>query len=206
MKIRNGFVSNSSSSSFIVCNVTIATMDSQLTALFRYIDDTQEQGNKLSDNFMILKNNYSDLYANFLNGKYGLTMHTVNYDTYITYDGSEVKAETCNNLNWENLNLTNMITESEDSDSYNKIYLDNRRWLNYFIDLDYINNKNNIHSADIYPSFSVTCKNCSYAHSIVFNEKLEMLCSNCLSPVSSKKIKIKKDKKLIDKAPLTLIG
>ena len=107
MKIRNGFVSNSSSSSFIISNEHFPTVRS----LARYML------NKKIDDY---ENDYGDkdIYDKKLIGKLKkidendpVSFSSCNYDTYIKKIADCYVVSTCNNTNWELYDYTTKLSE-----------------------------------------------------------------------------------------------
>jgi len=95
MKIRSGFVSNSSSSSFIAnCDTVIDTAIEMLPARGWHEIDFAMNDDALMNIFEKLKNipDYNDDTA--------ITFKSCNYDTYIMKHAGLIFVETCNNHPW----------------------------------------------------------------------------------------------------------
>jgi len=95
MKTRNGFVSNSSSSSFICHNQKISDI---ANSMFNTIleDWTGFASKKAKAN---LKKALKD--KKIIDGFWGLRMPSCNYDTYLIQIGDDVYINTCHNHIWD---------------------------------------------------------------------------------------------------------
>jgi hypothetical protein len=105
MKIRNGFVSNSSSSSFII-EGDIATIASGMLDVV--IDEFGYWNGPTYDNGAVYKQWKDNLkkaisMKDVQNGKIGITFPSCNYDSYIIKDGNKVYVSTCNNHDWSSV-------------------------------------------------------------------------------------------------------
>jgi len=95
MKIRNGFVSNSSSSSFIIKKDTF--IDNKTIALsmlddYVYIYD---------DDYHLKKYNICKELLNSIDNDTNIMFNSTNYDTFITnLDSNYTHISTCNNIDW----------------------------------------------------------------------------------------------------------
>jgi len=98
MKKRNGFVSNSSSSSFIIGHGEIDTVATDM--LNTLINDDSEWPR--SDIANEWKSNLSKALKmeKVKNGSIGITFPSCNYDTYIVKEGNRIYVSTCNNTDW----------------------------------------------------------------------------------------------------------
>lgn len=99
MKVRNGFVSNSSSSSFIVMAETSLEVFEKMMAIWsaRYDDwgdhNFAEYGNTIAELFMRRKK------SNYNSGI--MIPFTTNYETFISPSvNGKCHVTTCNNINW----------------------------------------------------------------------------------------------------------
>ena len=93
MKVRNGFVSNSSSSSFVVTNQTVRAFAEQVVKLM--YDDSSE-GYINSKEWKALKT----AECKKLNPNIPIRIATCNYDTYIYPFHNYLIVSTCNNYDW----------------------------------------------------------------------------------------------------------
>ena len=111
MKIRNGFVSNSSSSSYIICNDIEAVTTHMLNVIIKDYKDFDKETkitnvktyNKWKRN---LKSKLKDIEVQ--NGKTGISFPSTNYRTYVLKVGQNCHIATCNNQYWdfaENFNV-----------------------------------------------------------------------------------------------------
>lgn len=105
MKTRSGFVSNSSSSSFIINDKINDVANSMLgTVLEEYFtwDDTRAT-KKEKALYATWKKNLAIALKNkdIQDGKIGITMPSCNYDTYILRVGKEVHVSTSRNHTWD---------------------------------------------------------------------------------------------------------
>lgn len=122
MKTRQGFVSNSSSSSFIIKRGNIE--DVSLDMLDVIIENFEEglSARELKKAKAEHKRWRANLKSALKNkdvkeGKIGVTMPSCNYDTYLVIDGGDLYITTCNNYQW-NINDINR----EETSEHNKIY------------------------------------------------------------------------------------
>lgn len=128
MKKRNGFVSNSSSSSFIVnledYNNNVFDLAREMVSIREWEDD--EELLKKIDNF---EKNES--------GNVGIFFNTCNYETFISHiGGGYVFVDTCNNHNWDSIKTSNVPEHlksffEEESMQYGEYYFkeDNKKSL-----------------------------------------------------------------------------
>ncbi len=105
MKIRNGFVSNSSSSSFIINgkinNVANSMLGTVMEDYFTW--DGTKTNKKEKALYATWKKNLAMALENkdVQDGKIGITMPSCNYDTYILKVNDEIHVSTCRNHNWD---------------------------------------------------------------------------------------------------------
>lgn len=118
MKIRNGFVSNSSSSSFLIKKNerfpdTVSIAENMIIDLIKDYTDYGHNypDEKIYDNIKYLKNNYSNVPIMF---------RSTNYDTYIVDIGEGYFfIDTCNNVNWDIKKFSENILPDELKKMYN---------------------------------------------------------------------------------------
>lgn len=108
MKTRLGFVSNSSSSSYIIRNTGLSTISVAKTMLSTY-DDSR------LDDFERLYNSISE----FIQPDQAIIFSSCNYNTHITKQNSDILIDTCNNENW-NLPSGSEYTEELDENNFNE--------------------------------------------------------------------------------------
>ena len=95
MKIRNGFVSNSSSMSFIVRNDKYKTVKELAKAMIDYRAKIDDWYKKESGRY---KEDLKEL-NKIKDPNQSIAFYTCNFDTYIYKDGDKFLVETCNNHN-----------------------------------------------------------------------------------------------------------
>jgi len=107
MKIRNGFVSNSSSSSFIVSGTDIKEIATSMLDIV--VEDFSEWNENSKERLKIYGKWQKNLQTIFklnnkdiLEGKIGVCFPSTNYDTYILLkDEDIIHVDTCNNHSWD---------------------------------------------------------------------------------------------------------
>jgi hypothetical protein len=180
MKIRNGFVSNSSSSSFIITNGDVSEISKKmLKVIIDSRDFLTKHENKTEYNKLLLNLNTALKRKDVKSGKIGIFIHSCNYDTYIILNENDLYITTSNNYNFD-LGY-NDLEYSNKSDS---IY-------------DLIKNGNyyNIHDKKIHSHCkydnSYECNKCKINYGMYFIDlKGNILCYECCSKmVLSKKNK-----------------
>ena len=119
MKIRNGFVSNSSSSSFIISNNNFESLRDLATHMIdskydEYMNNTGRD--KQYDKYRIKEH---DLYLNGLKNidkNQAITFHSCNYDTYIKKVADCYLVSTSNNEDWDLWQFTTKLTDDAKSE------------------------------------------------------------------------------------------
>lgn len=119
MKIRNGFVSNSSSSSFLLkANSTMEIFCRMLPLLkkdYEFDDEAVSAWNKYHAPRI---EKFLKKYPKDFNGGIRIPF-TCNFETYIyPVDGGESYIETCNNIDWSEIFASNELTDLDDCDRY----------------------------------------------------------------------------------------
>jgi hypothetical protein len=177
MKIRNGFVSNSSTSSFIITGESIFYIAQHMINV--YFDDSRD--------FFDSKSEFKEYKKNLLNNfqkakkskkiqndKIGITFPSCNQDTYLLSKNDKIYILTCNNHPWE-INGRD-IFESNEGNEVDKVINEGM-----FYDL-----KNDvIRSGDKYEEKNVntTCKKCKHIIYSYYIMKNKAVCSNCLAKI-----------------------
>jgi len=185
MKIRNGFVSNSSSSSFIVANtISILSRSMLKTVLDDFGYDkrrkykTYEKWNKNLRNALRRKD--------VKEGRLGITMPSCNFDTYIIYKEGNCYISTCNNYQWGPEVMEGMYIGEADKTVDNIVEKNN-----------FLNVRNNlIHSCYHYDENSkLKCPKCKYYFGeYVIDKKGNKICGNCFKGTLEKAGDFKKNK------------
>lgn len=181
MKIRKGFVSNSSSSSFIIKNMTLDKLaKSMLDTVIKSYGEYIEPGEKGSSNktYAKWKKNLAAALKNtdVKSGKIGITIPSCNYDTYILNNSGTLYVSTCNNHQWE-LDERNLDNDEEGGE-YDAL----KEMINSSMFFD-VRNKI-IHSAEIYQitgwEASSRCNKCNAPlYSYFLDSKGIMFCTYC---------------------------
>jgi len=101
MKIRNGFVSNSSSSSFILGHGDIGKVAFNMLNILLSDDPdwpSDEDARKWKFNLDVALK-----LKKVQNGSIGITFPSCNYETYIVKEGDKIYVSTCNNTDWSSV-------------------------------------------------------------------------------------------------------
>jgi hypothetical protein len=105
MKIRNGFVSNSSSSSFVLKKNDIFPNSYSLAASMIKIREWENDDELIK--FLFNKIEKGETYKN-------ISFRSCNYDTYIIEEGDYLFCETCNNhSHWDITNYGQYVSKNE---------------------------------------------------------------------------------------------
>jgi len=201
MKIRNGFVSNSSSSSFIIRGGEESVGDIATSMLNIVIEDFTDWNDKPTK-----RNIYNTWKKNLKaalkrpdvkSGKIGIVMPSCNYDTYIIQKDDTIYISTANNHTWD-INATDIeYDDGKDYESLRNVIEDS-----FFFD---IRNKI-IHSHERYEyDDNRVCPKCKKtAYGFVVNKKGQNICPMCYKGVltkTAKQIDEEKAKKLLENPP-----
>lgn len=214
MKTRNGFVSNSSSSSFIISDKDFPTVRSlakymikkkiRETSDYQDYDWKDESINEDEKNIEKLKN---------LDENQSVSFPSCNYDTYIKKIGDQYFVATCNNTDWDLNSYSTKISEKtkeslnellktydESSDEYENIYdiLNNNGYYNefYHIDNDYYDLRHDIIGVETYDYCPNVNNHNSYTH-LWQTKKYGKICLIC-NPIFKRKDKLDKINKFSD--------
>ena len=195
MKIRNGFVSNSSSSSFIVSTKEISMVElaNQMLKIVK-ADWCEYSKNKKRDIFFI--GCFKQLFA-MSNRISGIILPSTNYETWIYKIGSGLYVQTANNHDWGQLDLPFSYVSGDEGNEFNSNIraIMNRGWY-YDVRCGLVHTRN---ISDIYLTGSM----CSQCHERIFDlyltDQIELLCGHCfkitklvVEPIKIKEIKIDK--------------
>lgn len=125
MKHRNGFVSNSSSSSFILPDGDIKEISRRMLNII--IEDYEENytGKELRRNRVAHKQWIANLNTvlkrkDIKSGEIGITLPSCNYDTYMIIDDSDLYITTCRNHVW-NFDISACPYDSKECNKVNDI-------------------------------------------------------------------------------------
>ena len=106
MKIRQGFVSNSSSSSFVI---PVSKKFPDVVKLGDYMIDIminehmseRDSDNKYYQSYLDRKNNIKDFLKKQENKDFPICFHSCNEDTFIVREDDYFLVQTCNNHKWK---------------------------------------------------------------------------------------------------------
>lgn len=110
MKIRNGFVSNSSSSSFIISTEHFKSVRELATYMIKkQIEEFDDDSEEWQDSYRIRIKRLNNIEEN-----QAVSFPSCNYDTYIRKVGNAFFVSTCNNTNWHlwNYSLNKLPNET----------------------------------------------------------------------------------------------
>lgn len=210
MKIRSGFVSNSSSSSFIISNKNFPNVRSLATYMLKKkIRETSDyhdydwKDESINDDKKFIKK-LKDLDEN-----QSVCFPSCNYDTYIKKIGDQYFVATCNNTNWDLNSYSEKLSENtkealndllntydESSNEYENIYdiLNSRYNEFYHIDNDYYDLRHDIIGIETYDYCPNVDNHNSYTH-LWQTRKYGKICLIC-NPVLKRKEKLEEINKL----------
>ena len=160
MKTRNGFVSNSSSSSFIIPGGDIKDIAESM------IDTISEEYEGYRKHKKLWKSNLAKALKkrDVKNEKLGITFPSCNYDTYIIKKEGTVYITTCNNYHWE-IEAVDVFDDERNKEIGN------------IIDKSFYVNLTNmvIHSKDIFEEEQQICPKCKVVrrHGVIM-----IICAN----------------------------
>lgn len=197
MKIRNGFVSNSSSSSFIVrfndkYPNTLAIAESMIKNRFA---DWRDYGDEEDKNHPRENQTYRNIERIKKDGNINMPIffHSTNYDTYIrAITDNYAFVDTCNNISWDIKEDAiykvprDLLEMFPDVDSYGELNLDVKYDTEYYILETGLIAKS--------PSEYDTCKKCYDSYWYIAGVKY---CINCDWNKISRGLKLNKVKSLI---------
>ncbi|MFC1454139.1 hypothetical protein ACFLQL_03065 [Verrucomicrobiota bacterium] len=165
MKIRNGFVSNSSSSSFVLKGISIKEVASKmLDIVIAEWEDGKQDSYKY---FQELTNNLEAAREDK-----PITLPSCNYDTYICkLTNGNIYVSTCNNHDWTDLSHGENLGGADNAGEFEE-YADT---LFYFDVRDC-----SIHTRDIYLGYHNRCSACNeYIHPLYLTSDLKLKCGTC---------------------------
>lgn len=163
MKTRTGFISNSSSSNFILRDT-----NNVLQVARRMIKVISDDKNKKLEKFDKLIEDNRDI----LSIDMPVTFISCNYDTYIYTLGPNLKIETCNNTNWDEALAPYYLTGNEDENTKPDCYF-------WQLDVDLL-------VKEIPYAESVFCKEHFLSSHFIFDEHTKM-CPKCYLKIKDHK-------------------
>jgi hypothetical protein len=139
MKIRNGFVSNSSSSSFIINSGDIKDIATLMVNVI--VNDRTYKTDKKANKILKANLKKALLDKDVLSGKIGITMQTCNYNTYIKFYNDKIYIKTSSNYVWDldyrNLDVSKYGSEIDAAIDHSYFYdLDSANIRSYGIGID----------------------------------------------------------------------
>jgi len=182
MKIRNGFVSNSSSSSFVVFHGNINRIS--LDMLKTVIDDFSDWDKDFAAKKGSVRPSYAKWVKNLKealkrddikDGKIGIVMPSTNYDTYLILKNNALFITTSNNHQW------NLLQDAEDCENSSSQYEQIREVIHgsYFYDI----RSKLIHSSEKWDGKKekFDCPVCDNNYgNYVCDQNGNMICGTCL--------------------------
>ncbi len=182
MKIRHGFVSNSSSSSFMIHAGDIEeTAHSMLDTIIDDFSDwdkdlkpTSFKGRKRRYEYKTWRTNLAKALKkkDVLSGKIGIAMPSCNYDTYMILKDNCLYIATCNNHSWD-------IESHDREDSVDHDKINDLIKESFFYDV----RNGMIHSYEIFDigETKASCPKCKqYYGNYVHDQKGNRFCGSCL--------------------------
>lgn len=201
MKIRNGLVSNSSTSSFIINGNIRDISENMLNTVicdFSEWDSTDvTAGRRTSSVYKKWKTNLKKglKKKEILNGTMGIAFPSCNYDTYIIMVDNKCYIKTANNHQWE-IEAPNV---DDNEDEYNKI--ENAHKDKYFYDV----RNGLIHSDTEYDSTGLYCEICKgNPWAYVVDNNGNKICASCYEGklgLSKEFLEEQKYKKALEELP-----
>lgn len=180
MKIRNGFVSNSSSSSFIVdINAGDTDMNTIAMGMFKIITDDfgewagpKTYGAEIIKKRKIVRANLTKALKrkDVIDGQIGIVMPSCNYDTFIIQKNDKIYIATCNNHLWHDVILVRDVEYDEiQYEDFMKVMLDS-----FFFD---VRNKT-IHSTERFNGDDEIGENDENIK-VLYDAKTSAICPKC---------------------------
>lgn len=175
MKIRGGFVSNSSSSSFILEH------NDNIKVLSEMIKVSSREYKRDAKNLSLFKK--SKYLKMFKNNEIGVMFVTINYNTYIFYSKKleAVIVETCNNTDWrESEYFCDWAKYIPEDDEFEKIYKSEIKDILFYN----LNCKKLLSYEFIGEEVGITkkCKSCGYSYTM-HKQDDKLICGICFKEI-----------------------
>jgi len=177
MKMRYGFVSNSSSSSFIINNASVEDIATRmLNVVIQEFEDWDNVTDEEKALHVTWKKNLLNAFKNdsVKNGDIGITMPSCNYNTYIAKKGDDVYISTSGNHYWGDIsNDASYFGGGEDDGAADDTYevINNSNYFNI--------ENNKIHSVEQYDENEGKCPECKKSLGYFVIEDGKKICSYC---------------------------